>query len=146
MNMTVWNPLREMEELLDRYTRVRSPVAADETTGSLTEWSPSVDIEENDDSYLIKADLPGVKKDDIEVTVENGVLRISGEKRIEKETGKGTRQHRTERYHGSFARYFTLPRAVEADKVKARFEDGVLSLTIPKSEEARPKTIEVQVH
>ncbi len=149
MNMTIWNPMREMEDLFDRYTRVRGRSLREgdsETELTLAEWSPSVDIEESDDSYLIKADLPGVKKKDIEVTIDNGVLNISGEKRVEKETGKGTKQHRTERYCGSFARYFTLPRAVQADKIEAQFSDGVLSLTIPKTEEAKPKSIEVKVH
>ena len=147
MNMTVWNPFREMEELLDRYTRSRGrfPRFGDESESSLAEWSPNVDIQESNESYLVKADLPGVKKKDIEVTLDNGVLSISGEKRAEKETGKGTKQHRTERFYGKFSRYFTLPQEVESDKVDARFEDGVLSLMIPKAEKAKKKAIEVKV-
>ena len=96
-------------------------------------------------AYLIKADLPGVDKKDIEVKLENGILSIRGEKKSEKETGKGTKQHRMERFHGSFARSFTLPEAVKADEVDASFKDGVLSLTIPKEEESKPKAIDIKV-
>ena len=105
-----------------------------------------MDIKENDDSYMILADLPGVAKDDIEVRLENGVLSISGEKRVDKETGKGTRNHRTERFHGSFSRRFTLPSAVDADRVNADYKDGVLHLAIPKVEEEKRKAIDIKIH
>lgn len=148
MNMTVWNPFKEMENVLDRYTHATGRGLG--TSGlddmGFTEWSPTVDIEENDDSYMILADLPGVAKDDIEVRLENGVLSISGEKRVDKETGKGTRQHRTERFHGSFSRQFTLPSAIDADQVSADYKDGVLSLAIPKVEEEKRKSIDIKVH
>lgn len=148
MNMTVWNPFREMENMLDRYTHATGRGVG--TTGlddmGFSEWSPTVDIEENDDSYMILADLPGMTKKDIEVRLENGVLSISGEKRVDKETGKGTRQHRTERFRGSFSRRFTLPSAVDADRVNADYKDGVLSLTIPKVEEEKRKSIDIKVH
>ena len=146
--MTSWYPIREFEDLLERYNRVGSRVLRgnNEESGLLiADWSPTVDIEESDESYLIKADLPGVKKDDIEVTLENGVLNIKGEKRVEKEVGKGTRRHRAERFYGTFVRSFTLPRAVQGSKVDAHYEDGVLSLLIPKAEEAKPKAIKVKV-
>jgi HSP20 family protein len=104
-----------------------------------------VDIEEEDDKYIIKADLPGVDKKDIEVKFEGGVLSIRGEKQTETETGKGTRRHRTERFQGSFARSFTLPDAVKTDKMDASYKDGVLSLTIPKEEVAKPKAINIKV-
>jgi HSP20 family protein len=147
MNMTVWNPLREMESMLDRYTRASGrSLANGDTEMGFTEWSPTVDIEEDDSNYLIRADVPGVDKKDIDVRLDNGVLSISGEKKEEKETGKGTKLHRTERYCGSFSRRFTLPTAIKADKVDASYKDGVLSLTIPKAEEAKPKSIDIKIH
>ena len=147
MNMAVWNPFKEMENMLERYTHATGrDLANDENGLGFVEWSPTVDIEESDDSYLIKADVPGVDKKDIDVRLENGVLSITGEKQVEKETGKGTQRHRTERYSGSFARRFTLPGGVKEDKVDATYRDGVLSLLIPKAEEAKPKSIGIKVH
>ena len=149
MNMTVWNPLREMENMLGRYTHA---TGRDIGTGDIdadlgfAKWAPTVDIEENDDSYLIRADVPGVDKKDIDVRLDHGVLSITGEKQVEKETGKGTKYHRTERYCGSFARRFTLPNTIKVDKVDATYRDGVLSLMIPKAEESKPRAIEIKVH
>jgi HSP20 family protein len=148
MNMTVWNPFREMENMLERYTHATGR-GLDSDNGSelsFAEWSPTVDIEESDSLYLIRADVPGVDKKDIDVSLDDGILSITGEKHAEKETGKGTKHHRTERYSGSFARRFTLPGAIKADKVDATYKDGVLSLMIPKAEEAKPKAIEIKVH
>lgn len=147
MDMTVWNPFREMENMLERYTQATGRNMANSETGlGFTEWSPSVDIKENDDAFMIRADLPGVSKDDIEVRLDNGVLCISGEKKVEKETGKGTKVHRTERFHGTFERRFTLPGSIDADRVKADYKQGVLSLSIPKIESEKPKTIDIKVH
>ena len=148
MNMQVWNPFQEFENLLERYSkgggsRLAKNLGADM---SFADWAPSVDIEENDDMYMIRADLPGVDKKDIDVKLENGVLSIRGEKRVEKETGEGTRQHRRERFHGTFARSFTLPDAVKADAVDASYKDGVLTLQIPKMEQAKPKSIDIKVN
>ena len=145
MNMKVWNPFQEFEDLLDRYNKSGGLSKRLDTDLNFADWSPSVDIEEEEDRYLIKADLPGVDKKDIEVKLEGGVLSIRGEKQTETETGKGTKRHRTERFHGTFSRSFTLPDAVKADKVDASYKDGVLSLTIPKAEEAKPKSIDIKV-
>ena len=147
MNMQVWNPFHEFENLLARYNKGSGSNPSTSMTSDLSfaDWAPSVDIEEEEDKYLIKADLPGVDKKDIDVKLENGVLSIRGEKQTEKETGKGTKRHRTERFHGTFARSFTLPDAVKAEKVDASYKDGVLSLTIPKAEEAKPKSIDIKV-
>jgi len=149
MNMTIWNPFREMEDLLGRYNQATgrnlSTGNLDTDTG-FAEWSPTVDIEESDESFLIKADVPGVDKKDIKVNLDNGILSISGEKLVEKESGKGTKQHRTERYCGTFSRRFTLPSAIQSDQVNASYKDGVLSLLIPKAEEAKPKSIEIKVN
>jgi len=147
MNMQVWNPFHEFENLLARYNKGSGSNPGTSMTSELSfaDWAPSVDIEEEEDKYLIKADLPGVDKKDIDVKLENGVLSIRGEKQTAKETGKGTKRHRTERFHGTFARSFTLPDAVKAEKVDASYKDGVLSLTIPKAEEAKPKSIDIKV-
>jgi len=145
MNMQVWNPFQEFEDLLDRYSRSGGLSRKLEGDLNVADWSPSVDIEEEDDKYVIKADLPGVDKKDIEVKFEDGVLTIRGEKQTESETGKGTKRHRTERFHGSFARSFALPDAVKTDKTDATYKDGVLSMKIPKEEKAKPKAINIKV-
>ena len=144
MNMQVWNPFQEFENLLSRYNR-GGGLTQQSSDLSFADWAPSCDIEEEADKYVIKADLPGVDKKDIDVKLENGVISIRGEKHTEKETGKGTKRHRTERFHGTFARSFTLPDAVQDERVDASYKDGVLSLVIPKAEEAKPKSIDIKV-
>lgn len=147
MSKQLWNPFEEFENMLERYSKSGASNIGKQlnTDMSFADWSPSVDIEEEDDKYLIKADLPGVDKENIDVKLENGVLSIRGEKTTESETGKGTKRHRTERFHGSFARSFTLPEAVKADQVEASYKDGVLSLVIPKQDEIKPKSIDIKV-
>ncbi len=147
MNMQTWNPFQEFESLLERYNKSRGGSLGRRLENDLNfaDWAPSVDIEEQEDRFMIKADLPGVDKNDIEVKIENGVLTIRGEKRMEKSSDEGTKRHRTERFYGSFARSFTLPDAVKADEVDANYKDGVLALTIPKAEQARPRAIDIKV-
>jgi HSP20 family protein len=111
---------------------------------TVTEWAPSVDIIEDEKEYLVKADLPEVKKEDVKVTVENDVLAITGERKIEKEE-KGKKYHRIERSYGNFVRTFTLPIEAEGAKVSAEFKDGVLKVHLPKSERAKQKSVEVKV-
>ena len=148
MNMQAWNPFQEFENLLARYNKgnVNHPGTNLSSDLSFADWAPSVDIEEEEGKYLIKADLPGVDKKDIDIKLENGVISIRGEKQTEKETGSGTKKHRTERFYGTFARSFTLPEAVKADEVDASYRDGVLYLTIPKAEEVKPKSIDIKVN
>ena len=110
----------------------------------LADWSPQVDITEDDKEYLIKADLPEMKKDEIKVNVENGVLSVSGERKTEKEE-KNKKFHRIERSYGSFMRSFTLPEDADGTKVAAEFKEGVLKVHLPKSPVAKPKAIEVKV-
>lgn len=149
MNTNIWNPFQEMESLLDRYNQSRGhPLSRGENEGAVTlaDWSPTVDIEESDESYLIKADLPGVGKEDISVTFDKGVLGIQGEKKGQKEfEDNGGKRHRTERFSGRFARYFTLPSEIRPDDIDAAYRDGVLSLLIPKANEVKPESIEVAV-
>ena len=107
------------------------------------DWNPSVDVAETADEIEVKAEIPGVTKDDIDVTVENNRLIISGEKRQEEEK-EGKNYYRSERMYGSFRRIFTLPSQADADKVKANFENGVLTVRIPKTEVAKGKKIDVK--
>jgi|SRR5579871_2663971 len=107
-------------------------------------WAPSVDILETDNELVLKADVPGVDQKDIDIRIENGTLSIKGERKFEKdEKSKGF--HRMERSYGSFVRYFTLPETVDTEHVKADYNAGVLTLTLPKKEIAKPKAIKVQV-
>jgi HSP20 family protein len=107
-------------------------------------WAPAVDILETENELVLKADVPGVDLKDIDIQLENGTLTVKGERKFEKEaTNKGF--HRMERSYGSFVRIFTVPETVEAENVKAAYEAGVLTITLPKKEIAKPKAIKVQV-
>jgi HSP20 family protein len=110
----------------------------------VAQWSPLVDITEDEKEYLIKAELPDMKKEDVRLTVENDVVAISGERTFEKEE-KGKKYHRVERAYGSFVRSFTLPEDADGSKVSADFKDGMLQVHLPKSQKAKPKTIEIKV-
>jgi HSP20 family protein len=111
---------------------------------TVAQWSPLVDITEDDKEYLIKAELPDMKKEDVRLTVENEVLAMSGERTFEKEE-KGKKYHRVERAYGSFVRRFSLPEDAEGGKVTAEFKDGMLHVHLPKSQKAKPKAIEITV-
>src|SRR5205814_5037245 len=111
---------------------------------TLPEWTPLADITEDDREYVIKAELPELRKEDVKVTVENGVLTMSGERKFEKEEKK-KKYHRVERGYGTFVRSFTLPDDADANRVKAEFKNGLLTVHLPKSEHAKPKQIEVNV-
>jgi len=108
-----------------------------------TQWLPLVDITEDDREYLIKAELPELRREDVKVTVESGVLTISGERKPVKEE-KGLRHHRIERAHGTFVRSFSVPEDADDSKVAAEFKDGVLAVRLTKSEKALPKSVEVK--
>jgi HSP20 family protein len=111
---------------------------------TVAQWSPLVDITEDEKEYLIKAELPDMKKEDVRLTVENDVLAISGERKFEKEE-KGRKYHRVERAYGSFVRSFSLPEDADGSKVSADFKDGMLQVHLPKSQKAKPKAIEIKV-
>lgn len=150
MNMLTsqWNPLREFEEMQDRVLRsLGASRRVPEGQQSLTtaEWAPLVDISEDAQEYLVKAELPEVNKDDVKVTFENGVVTIKGERRLEKED-KDKKFHRIERSYGTFVRSFTLPEDADPGKITADFKDGVLWVHLAKSEEKMPKCIEVTVN
>jgi HSP20 family protein len=144
----MWNPFRELDEVQNRlgsFFGGRFPRFGDGNGGlQLADWSPQVDITEDDKEYLIKADLPEMKKDEIKVNVAEGVLTVSGERKTEKEE-KNRKFHRIERSYGTFERSFTLPDDANGTKVSAEFKDGVLKVHLPKSPVAKPKAIEVKV-
>jgi HSP20 family protein len=145
---TQWNPLKDREELENRLATMFGIREAAGNGGkealTVAEWSPLVDIAEDEKEYLIKAELPEMKKEDVRLTVENDVLVISGERTFEKEE-KGKKYHRIERAHGSFVRSFSLPEDADGSKVSADYKDGVLQVHLPKSEKSKPKAIEIKV-
>ncbi len=144
MTLMKWDPWREIEDMFDRYTKaVGWPRGSQEAMAS-SDWSPRVDIVEAEQEFLIKADIPGVEKDHVKVSVENGVLTIQGERRTEKEE-KDAKFHRVERFTGTFVRRFTVPENVDADAIKAVFKDGMLTLHLPKTQKALPKAIDILV-
>ena len=147
--MTRWDPFKEMHELQHRLSDLfgRAPMRrgnGEEESITAAEWAPLVDIIEDDKEYLVKAELPEVRKEDVHVAVENGTLTIRGERKFEKEE-KDKRYHRVERGYGSFVRSFVLPDIADAAKVSAEFKDGVLRVHLPKTEMARTKHIEVKI-
>ena len=138
--LSIWNPIHEMDELF--HNRLTS-VLGGEGLQSVA-WSPVVDIEESAEAYTIRAELPGLSKEKVKVTVEKGVLTLSGERDLERRVETKT-FHRVERSHGTFTRSFTLPDDVDSESVAANFKDGLLEIQIAKREEALPKSIEVRV-
>ena len=142
-----WNPFRELEDMQRRLSSYfgRTPLTGDGGEAmTLTEWSPAVDVTEDDKEYLVTAELPDVKKEDVKVTIEKGTLHIAGERKFEKEE-KGKKYHRIERSYGSFERAFTVPEGTKPDALTAEYKDGVLRVHLPKSEAVKPKPIEVKV-
>ena len=143
----VWDPFQELNELQNRLNTLFGRAALRPGNGeeslAVAEWAPAVDISEDDKEFVIKAELPGLKREEVKVTVEDGVLSISGERKTEKEE-KNKKFHRVERSYGSFLRSFTLPDGADATKVNAEFADGVLNVRLAKTPKAQPKTIEVK--
>jgi HSP20 family protein len=143
-----WNP--EADVLRTRVDRLfnqmlgdlwSSPMSTEEV--STRRWSPAVDIRETDEALVLTAELPGLTKEDVQITLENQVLTLSGERKFEKEA-KGENYHRIERSYGAFTRAFTLPTHVKTEKVDASFEHGVLTVTLPKMEESKPRRISIR--
>jgi HSP20 family protein len=144
-----WDPFREIEAMRNQFTRLlgeRLPLSryGGSEELELTDWLPLVDITEDTKEYTIKAELPGLTKENVKVTVEDGVLEITGERKQEKEE-KDKKHHRIERSYGSFRRSFTLPEDFSGGTVSAEFKDGVLKVHLPKDQTAKPKSVEVKV-
>jgi HSP20 family protein len=153
MNLVRWDPFRELEEFSSRLNRFFAKEArpwylpsaeASKELMTFAEWAPAVDIKETPEEYLIKAELPGIDKNDVKVTLKEGVLTLSGERKLEKEE-KGEKYHRVERGYGKFVRSFTLPAEIDDKKLLADYKGGVLFVHLPKSPAAMPKAIEVKV-
>ncbi|MGD9843222.1 MAG: Hsp20/alpha crystallin family protein [Steroidobacteraceae bacterium] len=141
MNIMRWEPLREFDDLFNRYSRLANHGALRSDNG---EWTPTADISETDKEYLIKAVLPEVKRDDIKVTMDNGVITISGERKQEKED-KSESEIRVESFYGTFSRSFSLPENIDANHIRAESKDGVLRIHVPKTTATKPKAITVKV-
>ena len=147
MAIVRWEPFRDLvtaQRDFDRLFRGAFSAQPGETELSTRSWAPPVDIYETEDAIVLKAELPGVDPKDVEVRVEDNTLYLKGERKFEKEV-KEQNYHRVERSYGSFARSFSLPNSISTDKVRAEFKDGLLTLTMPKREESKPKTIKIDV-
>lgn len=147
MAIVRWEPFRDLlttQKELDRLFREAFTPGFGEGEISTRTWAPPVDIFENENNIVLKAELPGVDPKDVEVRVEDNTLYLKGERKFAKET-KEENYHRVERSYGSFARSFSLPNSIDADKVAAEYKDGLLTLTLPKREETKPKTIKIDV-
>lgn len=141
-----WDPFRELDEFSNSLSGLLGGNVDTDHHITQADWSPLVDITENDKGYRIKVELPEVKREDVKVRVENGVLSISGERNFEKEEkDKDAKVHRIERSYGRFVRSFAVPENTDPGKVTAEFKDGILRVVLPKTEAAAPKQIEIKV-
>jgi HSP20 family protein len=141
MTLVRWNPARELASMeIDRLNNMLT-----DFYGTGRAWMPAVDIfETNDRAFVVKAELPDMKREDINVTFENGVLTLSGERKAEFDDAQGT-FHRSERVYGRFTRSFTLPATVDAHRINASYKDGVLTIRVPQREDAKPRQIAVDI-
>lgn len=142
--LTKWEPFSDLVSLRDDMDRLFETFFGQHPEGREGFWTPIVDIEESNGNILVKAEIPGMEKDEIKVSVRDNMLTISGERKQEIET-KDKTFHRIERSYGKFSRTITLPSEVDADKVKAAYKDGVLNIILPKPESVKPKQIEVEI-
>lgn len=144
MTIVRWEPLRELGSLQNEMNRLFNTVfdAPGPGNGGLRRWIPSMDLVETDDHFVLRADLPGMSEDDVNIEVEDSTLTLSGEREAEHEkSGEG--YHRVERAFGSFSRTLTLPKGIDADRIEASFDRGVLEVRIPKPEERKPRRIAI---
>src|SRR5512132_1780323 len=148
--MTRWDPFQDLRNAQDEMAQI-SPMLAHalglhgQPQGSdrATAWAPALDISERKDAYLVTVELPGVEADDLDITLEDGLLTIQGERHFAHDSSE-QQFHRVERRHGAFRRSITLPAQVQAEQIEASFENGVLQIVVPKMEEAKPKRIQVR--
>ena len=152
MTLVKFNPVRELMDVEREFNKIfnswgnRFGISKKEDDEEYENavWMPLTDIYEDNDNYFIKADLPGVKKDNLKISYTDGILSLSGERSEEKET-KDAKCHRIERSFGKYYRSFNLPKEIKEDKIKAEFKDGQLTVTVPKADEVKPKEIEIKV-
>lgn len=140
MQLVQWNPFREMDDFYKSFNRGFGRL----TPAQSESWAPAVNISENSKEYLVKAELPGVKKEEIKVNTNNGVLTLTGERKFDKEE-KDEKHHRVEHAYGSFSRSFVLPDDVVEDKIVAECKEGIVTIRLPKTDIKKPTAIEVKV-
>jgi HSP20 family protein len=147
MNVVRWDPIREMDHLFSRmpanFMGRWQRLAADTDDGEPA-WTPTLDVSETDSEYVVRADLPAVRKEDVSVTIDNDALTIAGERKFDKEE-KSEKVHRRESFRGMFSRSLSLPDDAKADGIRAESKDGVLTVHIPKAKSERAKAIEIKV-
>jgi HSP20 family protein len=145
--LTAWPSFGQLSDLRNEIDRLFDSPLTELTRSSnlLSGWTPALDVYEDKENFTVKAELPGMKKEEIEVSLHDGSLSISGERKTETKHADAE-VYRAERFFGRFQRTVTLPTAVAADKVKAAYKDGVLTITLPKTEEAKPKQIDVSIN
>jgi len=149
MAIVRWDPFRDLMTIQDRMNRLfdqtLSKTRTDDDEGlTASTWSPSVDIYETADSVVLKAELPGLSRENIDIQVRDNTLTLKGERKFEREV-KDENYLRIERSYGAFQRAFNLPSVIQQDKIKAVFKEGVLEVTMPKAEEAKPKQVKIEV-
>ena len=147
MNIVKYDPFRDLRSLQDEMTRLFTdvmPASFNREEMTRGAWAPSVDIYEDKDRLILEAELPGMSREDFDISVENNVITLRGERKFEKED-KGLKHHRIERAYGSFMRSFSLPEDADSNKVTADYKDGMLQVHLPKSQKATPKAIEIKV-
>lgn len=148
MSMVKCDPIKELEDVSNRLSHLfKLPLTQAELNQEMlvsTDWIPSADISETDTAYLIKAEIPGVKKEDVKVTLQNGMLIFQGERKMEKEE-KGKKFHRIERAFGSFLRSFRMPDDIDKSNIKAEFKEGLLSITLKKSDKTKAKNSAINI-
>jgi HSP20 family protein len=147
MRVIKWEPFRDVDDVFDRFfaeTMRRWPRVATEGRAA-QDWAPAADVSETEAEYVIKADLPAVRKEDVSITVQDGVLTLSGERRQEKHA-EGEKLHRVERVYGSFARRFALPENADEQGISAESRDGVILIHIPKVKIVQPQPRQIEIH
>lgn len=143
-DLTNWSSFDRLASLRDEFNRLFDWTAPSRDSGLFSGWSPALDVSDDKDRLVVKVELPGMKKDEIEISLHDGTLTVSGERKAEHQEKEG-QTFRSERYFGKFQRSVTLPTAVDPGKVKATYTDGILTVDLAKAEEAKPKHIEVSV-
>jgi HSP20 family protein len=144
MNIVRWEPMRELDEFFRRYAPAHSRGMAAGKNGEEVSWTPAANISETNREYLIKAELPEMKKEDVKITLQNGVITIAGERKHVKED-KDENTLRIESFYGTFSRSFSLPDGIDSAAIKAESKDGILSVHIPKTQAVMPSKIDIKV-
>lgn len=143
LTVSRWEPFRDMLTIQNRLNRLLGDsIQAYNGPEGVGSWVPPVDVVEEPDRLLFRAEIPGVSREDIDIKVENGTLILRGEKKMVPEA-EGETAHRIERYYGSFTRSFALPATIDTEKIQARYKDGVLELVLPKADVAKPRKIQI---